>query len=193
MDSRKDILDAKEKLDHLLGRTVSIDEKFAALDAKQSSIDDAEYRINALNNVMADIHVNLQSFKQQKEVIDHIGDKLMRLDFALKRAEVLTKELHEERELARRIYQNIRALRTSRPKAAVAQLQPRSAAGTTKDVLEKGKELENSRTREWDMRTASASDKSSRRRHQDLLSAVTSAKSNRRLLPGIRLLHLPRP
>jgi chromosome segregation ATPase len=124
MDSRKDILDAKEKLDHLLGRTVSIDEKFAALDAKQSTIDDAEYRINALNNVMSDIHVNLQSFKQQKEVIDHIGDKLMRLDFALKRAEVLTKELHEERELARRIYQNIRALRTSRPKTAVAQPQP---------------------------------------------------------------------
>jgi chromosome segregation ATPase len=126
MDSRKEILDAKEKLEQLLGRTVSIDEKFAALDAKQSSIDDAEYRINALNNVMADIHVNLQSFKQQKEVIDHIGDKLMRLDFALKRAEVLTKELHEERELARRIYQNIRALRTSRPKTAVAQPQPQA-------------------------------------------------------------------
>jgi chromosome segregation protein len=124
VESRKDIRDAKEKLDHLLGRTDSIDEKFAVLDAKQNSIDDAEYKINALNNVMADIQVNLQSFKQQKEVIDHVGDKLMRLDFALKRAEVLTKELHEERELARRIYQNIRALRTSRPKPAPTQQRP---------------------------------------------------------------------
>jgi len=123
VESRKDILDTKEKLDHLLGQTASIDEKFVVLDAKQSSIEDAEYKINALNNVMGDIHVNLQSFKQQKEVIDHIGDKLMRLDFALKRAEVLTKELHDERELARRIYQNIRALRTSRPKTA-SQLSP---------------------------------------------------------------------
>jgi hypothetical protein len=76
---------------------------------------------------MSDIQVNLQSFKQQKEVIDHIGDKLMRLDFALKRAEVLTTELHEERELARRIYQNIRALRTSRPKTAPAPPRPQAA------------------------------------------------------------------
>ena len=58
-----------------------------------------------------DIHVNLQHFKQQKTVIDHVAEKLAQLDFSIKQADVLTKELQEERRLAGRIYQAIRSMR----------------------------------------------------------------------------------
>ena len=59
-----------------------------------------------LNTVIEDIEANLENLKEQRTVIEHVAEKLARLDFALQRAEAATRELREERALAARIYKN---------------------------------------------------------------------------------------
>ena len=49
----------------------------------------------------------MENLKEQRTVIEHVAEKLARLDFALQRAEAATRELREERALAARIYKNI--------------------------------------------------------------------------------------
>jgi chromosome segregation ATPase len=133
VSARKEIVDAKDLLETLARQTEAVDERFTALEGKHATIDEAEVRINALSNVIGDIHVNIQHFKQQKTVIDHVAEKLAQLDFSIKQADVLTKELQEERRLAGRIYQAIRTMRkpgtAQQPKPAVSAQAPNQNQG----------------------------------------------------------------
>jgi hypothetical protein len=60
-----------------------------------------------LMNVLGDVEANLENLKEQRTVVEHVADKLARLDFALQRAEAATRELREERALASRIYRRM--------------------------------------------------------------------------------------
>jgi hypothetical protein len=62
--------------------------------------------------------VNLETLGEQKAVIDHIGEKLARLEFMMQEAQNTLHTLQHERELAERIEQSIKQLRTrTSPKA----------------------------------------------------------------------------
>ena len=49
---------------------------------------------------------------EQRAVIDHVGEKLARLDFTVQEAQNTLRALQREREVAERIEQGIKALRT---------------------------------------------------------------------------------
>ena len=68
-----------------------------------------------LANVISDVEANLENLKEQRSVVDHVAEKLARLDFALQRAEAATRELREERALAARIYKNMQQQKTPQP------------------------------------------------------------------------------
>ena len=56
--------------------------------------------------------INLETLGEQKAVIDHVGEKLARLEFMMQEAQNTLHTLQHERELAERIEQSIKQLRT---------------------------------------------------------------------------------
>jgi hypothetical protein len=68
-------------------------------------------RAGTITNMLGDIHVNLEMLSEQRAVIDHVGEKLARLDFTVQEAQNTLHALQREREVAERIEQGIKALR----------------------------------------------------------------------------------
>ena len=68
-------------------------------------------RADTLTHMLGDINVNLEMLSEQRSVIDHVGDKLARLDFTVQEAQNTLRSLQREREVAERIEQGIKALR----------------------------------------------------------------------------------
>ena len=75
-------------------------------------MEEVETRANAITHMLGDINVNLEMLSEQRSVIDHVGEKLARLDFTVQEAQNTLRSLQREREVAERIEQGIKALRT---------------------------------------------------------------------------------
>jgi hypothetical protein len=71
--------------------------------------------------VIADVEANLENLKEQRTVVEHVAEKLARLDFALQRAEAATRELREERALASRIYKSLQEQKAAAPEAGAGK------------------------------------------------------------------------
>jgi hypothetical protein len=68
-------------------------------------------RANSIVHVLDDINVNLEMLSEQRAVVDHVGEKLARLDYTVQEAHNTLRALQREREVAERIEQGIKALR----------------------------------------------------------------------------------
>ena len=64
-----------------------------------------------ISNLLGDVRVNLESVSGQKAVVDHIVDRLAKLEFVMVEAQNTLRMLNQERELAERIEQSIKQLR----------------------------------------------------------------------------------
>jgi hypothetical protein len=62
--------------------------------------------------MLGDINLNLEMLSEQRAVIDDVGEKLARLDFTVTEAQNTLRALQREREVAERIEQGIKALRS---------------------------------------------------------------------------------
>ena len=78
---------------------------------RRKMVEDVQSRANAIANLLDDINVNLEMLGEQKAVIDHVGEKLARLDFMVQEAQNTLRALQREREVAERIEQSIKTLR----------------------------------------------------------------------------------
>jgi chromosome segregation ATPase len=112
-DHRTDVSDLRAKVEDLLGRVNDTDAKITAIEARRKMVEDVQTRANAITNLLDDINVNLEMLGEQRAVIDHVGEKLARLDFMVQEAQNTLRALQREREVAERIEQGIRSLRAS--------------------------------------------------------------------------------
>ena len=69
-------------------------------------------RADSITHMLGDINVNLEMLSEQRAVIDHVGEKVARLDFTVQEAQNTLRALQREREVAERVEQGIKALRT---------------------------------------------------------------------------------
>ncbi len=111
-EHRNDVTDLRAKIDDLLGRVVETDGKITQIEARRKTVEEVETRANAITHMLGDINVNLEMLSEQRSVIDHVGEKLARLDFTVQEAQNTLRSLQREREVAERIEQGIKALRT---------------------------------------------------------------------------------
>jgi chromosome segregation ATPase len=112
-DHRTDVADLRVKVEDLLGRVSDTDSKIAAIESRRKMVEDVQTRANAITNLLDDINVNLEMLGEQRAVIDHVGEKLARLDFMVQEAQNTLRALQREREVAERIEQGIKSLRAS--------------------------------------------------------------------------------
>ena len=75
-------------------------------------MEEVQVRAEGITHMLDDINVNLEMLSEQRAVIDHVGEKLARLDFTVQEAQSTLRAPQREREVAERIEQGIKALRT---------------------------------------------------------------------------------
>jgi chromosome segregation ATPase len=112
-DHRAEVTNLRAKVEDLMGRVEDTDVKIVAIDARRKMVEEVQTRANAITNLLDDINVNLEMLGEQRAVIDHVGEKLARLDFMVQEAQNTLRALQREREVAERIEQGIKALRAS--------------------------------------------------------------------------------
>ena len=93
LEARQDIVETKKTLELLLREASVLGSKYNRLEERRGAIDQAEAKMDHLNTVIEDIEANLENLKEQRTVIEHVAEKLARLDFALQRAEAATREV----------------------------------------------------------------------------------------------------
>ena len=111
-EHRADVSDLRSKVDDLLGRVAETDGKIAHIESRRKTVEEVEQRANTITHMLGDINLNLEMLGEQRAVIDHVGEKLARLDFTVQEAQNTLRALQREREVAERIEQGIKALRT---------------------------------------------------------------------------------
>jgi chromosome segregation ATPase len=111
-EHRNEVATVRAQVEDLLSRVSDTDQRIAAIDARRKMVEDVQTRANAIGHLLGDISVNLEMLGEQKAVIDHIGEKLARLDFMVQEASSTLRALQREREVAERIEQSIKTLRT---------------------------------------------------------------------------------
>ena len=84
-----------------------------AIESRRKMVEEVQTRANAITNLLDDINVNLEMLGEQRAVIDHVGEKMARLDFMVQEAQNTLRALQREREVAERIEQGIKSLRAS--------------------------------------------------------------------------------
>jgi RNA polymerase-binding transcription factor DksA len=75
-------------------------------------VDEVQTRTNAITHLLEDVRLNLEALSEQKAVVDHVADKAAQLEFTLQEARTTLRALQHERELAERIEQGIKKLRS---------------------------------------------------------------------------------
>jgi hypothetical protein len=111
-EHRNDVTDLRAKVEDLLGRVSETDGKIAQIESRRKTVEEVQQRATSITNMLGDINVNLEMLGEQRAVIDHVGEKLARLDFTVQEAQNTLRALQREREVAERIEQGIKALRT---------------------------------------------------------------------------------
>jgi archaellum component FlaC len=112
-DHRADVTDLRAKVEDLLGRVSDTDAKITQIESRRKMVEEVQTRANAITNLLDDINVNLEMLGEQRAVIDHVGEKIARLDFIVQEAQNTLRALQGEREVAERIEQGIKALRAN--------------------------------------------------------------------------------
>ena len=110
-DHRGEVTELRGKVEDLLGRVSDTDSKIADIESRRKMVEEVQTRANAITNLLDDINVNLEMLGEQRAVIDHVGEKLARLDFMVQEAQNTLRALQREREVAERIEQGIKSLR----------------------------------------------------------------------------------
>jgi chromosome segregation ATPase len=69
-------------------------------------------KTNLISNLLDDVSVNLETLNEQKSAIDHVAEKLARIDFTMQEVQTAVQTLRQERELAERLEASIKQLRS---------------------------------------------------------------------------------
>jgi len=97
---------------NLTARIGETDDRIASIDARRKLVDEVHTKANAIAHLLDDVRINLEMLGEQKAVVDHVAEKVAQLDFTLQEARNTQRALQHERELAERIEQGIKQLRS---------------------------------------------------------------------------------
>ena len=111
-DHREEVAALRRQVQELLGTAGATQELIAAIEARRKNLDEVQSRVTLITNLLEDIRVNLETVGEQKAVVDHLTEKLGHVEFIMQEAQNTLRMLTSERELAERIEQSIKQLRT---------------------------------------------------------------------------------
>ena len=117
---RDEMATLREQVHDLLAKTEQTEDRLAFVRAQRKTVDEVCSQAQLTMNLFEDVRAGLESVGEQKVMIDHVGEKLTRLEFVTQAAERAVQTLQHEREVAERIelsLTQIRARITPKPLA----------------------------------------------------------------------------
>ncbi len=111
VDHCEDVVKLKQRVDDVLACVAETEQRMAIIEARRSSVDEAQRKTNVIVNVLEDVQVNLETLTEQKSVIDHAVENVATLNATVQAARATQQTLQAERELAERIESGIKQLR----------------------------------------------------------------------------------
>jgi hypothetical protein len=111
-EHRGDVTALKSSVAEVLSHIGQTEEQMALILSRKKMVDEIEVKTQMITNLLDDVRVNLETLGEHKSQVDHVSEKLARLDFLTQEAQNTQKTLQRERELAERIEQGIRQLRS---------------------------------------------------------------------------------
>ena len=123
-DHRDEVAAVRSQINDLLTTARETEEKIGAIEGRKETVDEVQAKANLISNLLTDVSVNLETLVEQKLIIDNLTEKLARVDFTMQEAQNTIQTLTHERELAERMEQSIKQLRT---KTLQAELPRKSA------------------------------------------------------------------
>ena len=103
---------AEGRFDELLGRVDETDGKIALIESRRREVEEVQSRVDAITHMMGDIALNMEVLGERRAEVEHVGERLARLDHTVQEAQNTLRALQRERELAERIEQGLRSLRS---------------------------------------------------------------------------------
>ena len=123
-EHRDEVAAVRQQIKDLLATAQETEETIAVIEDRRRMVDEVQAKTNLISNLLEDVSVNLETLGEQKSVIDDLAEKMARVDFTMKEAQNTLQTLQHERELAERMEQSIKQLRTRTAKADI----PRKSA-----------------------------------------------------------------
>jgi len=111
-EHRDEVTGLRRQVQELLATAAETEAKIAAIDARRRDVDEVQAKATLITNLLEDVRVNLETVSEQKAVVDHLNERLAGVQFVIQEAQNTLRMLSQERELAERIEQSIRQLRT---------------------------------------------------------------------------------
>jgi t-SNARE complex subunit (syntaxin) len=94
----------------VLADLAELSAKTADVEARAAIVNDVRRKADAVFCLLDDMRVTLDSVSEQKAMVDHVAEQLVRLDDSIAEARGTTKALQAERKLAQRIVENVRSV-----------------------------------------------------------------------------------
>lgn len=108
LNARQEITEVGETVTDVTSQVQKLEKRIEGVQDQLGVVESAEVKIDALNHIVNDIDVNLEHFEGQKAMIEHLAEKISKLDVLVQHAEVTARELREERQLAFRIQKTVK-------------------------------------------------------------------------------------
>jgi chromosome segregation ATPase len=118
-DHRDEVAVVRSQINDLRTTVQETEEKIAVIEGRQKTVNEVHAKTNLISNLLKDVSVNLETLSEQKLIVDHLTEKLAGVDFTMQEAKNTLQTLKHERELAERIEQSIKNIRTKTAKADV--------------------------------------------------------------------------
>ena len=109
-DGHSHLAESRVEVQRLLAELADISAKTADVESRGAVVNDVRRKADAVVCLLDDIRVTLDTVSEQKAMIDHVAEHLVRLDDAIAEARGTTKALQTERKLAQRIVENVRTV-----------------------------------------------------------------------------------
>jgi chromosome segregation ATPase len=110
-DRRGEVADLRKHIESLLSTAGKTQDTISAIEARRHNVEEVHAKTTMISNLLGDVRVNLESVAEQKAVVDHIVDRLAKLESVMLEAQNTLRMLNQERELAERIEKSIKQLR----------------------------------------------------------------------------------
>ena len=102
-DHRDEVAAVRSQINDLLTTARETEEKVAAIEGRQETVDEVQAKTNLISNLLEDVSVNLEILVEQKSIIDNLTEKLARVDFTMQESQNTLQALKHEREMAERM------------------------------------------------------------------------------------------
>ena len=98
----------RQNIESLLSTARKTQDKVSAIEVRRQNVEEVHSKTTLISNLLGDVRVNLESVAAQKAVVDHIVDRLAKLEFVILETQNTLRMLNQKRGLPEGIENSIK-------------------------------------------------------------------------------------